>query len=249
MTDWRKDWESLNTDTEGSKKFAETRRMKLVEGDNIIRIVAKEGIKQAADAWVHYFTAVNTDGGTRKTKAACLGLGNCPICDSGNKARHEFYFNVINRVEQKKANGKFQVHLLQCGISIAEQIKALAMDDEYGNPLKYNIKITRKGTGKRDTTYIVQAARKNTPLTEDENVVINSSTDEGGVYDLTVFLTKKTKAELYEMLGKKVDVQHEDVDNVVNTTTVEEKPEQLDDDFDLDKEFASVDVDGDEDDF
>lgn len=177
------------------------RRMKLQSGMNVIRIV-EDGFDEC---WVHHFK--DSEGKSRR--AVCIGKKDCPICATGNKAKHRFFFNVIDRKQQKET-GKVEVKLLEVGKMVYEGIRELALDDEYGDPTQYNIKITRKGEGKNDTKYSVRASTKVYPLKKSEMEVVESETEEGGAYDLDHFTTKQTKSELLEILGEGSDEEEDD---------------------------------------
>lgn len=194
----RKKYEDANTSGGGG---GEIRRLKLAVGKNIIRIVEDN----FEDAWIHHFK--NSEGENKR--AICLGRDKCPICKSGNKATHRFYFNVIDRKDQK-AEGKTVIKLLECGKMIFDAIKELALDEEYGDPTQYNLKINRKGEGKK-TKYSVQASTKQYPLTEEELKVAEEETAEGGAYDLNMFVAKQTRADLEAILtGEEADSEDKD---------------------------------------
>ena len=191
-----------NTQTSGGG--GNIRRMKLVVGVNIVRVIEDN----FEDTWVHYFK--NADGDKRM--AICLGKGKCPLCEKcgkSEKATHRFYFNVIDRKEQKES-GETVVKVMEVGKTIYEQIRDLALDDEYGDPTQYNIKINRKGEGLK-TKYSVRASTKQYDLTKDEKELLEAETEDGGVYDLKSFVQKQTKGELIEMLGG--DTEEEEVED------------------------------------
>ena len=217
------------------------RRLKLSPGKNIIRIVEDN----FEEAWIHHFE--NKDGDKRR--AICLGKGKCPICNTGNKATHRFYFNVIDRKEQK-VDGKTIIRLFECGKMIYEPVRELALDEEYGNPTQYNLKINRVGEGKK-TKYGVQASTKKYPLTDKEQAIVDSETSEGGAYDLSMFVTKQTKAELLEILnGEEADdgekdegEEGEDSEKDTSGSRKNRKNKDKDEDLEGDEDEEGFDID------
>ena len=173
------------------------RRIKFApDTTTVVRIVEDNYEK----VWVHHFKGVDEDGKERNRRTVCLGKGKCPVCDAGHKAKPRYYFNVVDMKERKENAGKFQVRLLEVGKMVYDGIKLLALDEEYGDPTQYNIKIKRTGEGKNDTKYTVHAGRKMFSLKESDEKIINKAAEDGGVYDLSYFTAKQTKAELLEML-------------------------------------------------
>ncbi len=223
----RKKYEKIGTGGGGEG----IRRMKIVPGVSIVRIVEDN----FENAWVHHFK--DKEGKLRR--AICLGKSNCPICESGNKASKRYYFNVIDRKEQKQNGGEFKVKLMEVGTTIATAIKSLALDDEYGDPTQYNIKIEREGEGFKDTKYNVKASPKRYAIKEEEEKIINKQAEEGGAYDLNFFVAKQTRAELLEILGVNDNSNKDDED----TNTVDEDEDVENDDeekLDLDKELKDL---------
>lgn len=77
------------------------------------------------------------------------------------KLKSKYIIHVIDR-----ADG--QLKLLDAGAGIFEELKKYAMNEEYGDLRKYDVTITRTGTGWMDTEYGVTPARNNTPLDDKE---------------------------------------------------------------------------------
>ena len=185
------------TDTSGG---GDKRRVKLETGLNVIRIVEDN----FEHAWVHYFK--NSE--KKNKRAVCLGKGNCPLCEKGEKAKHRFFFNVIDRKEQKES-GETKIKLFEVGKMINEQIKELATDEDYGDPTQYNLKIKRKGEGLK-TKYSVMASTKIYDLKDSEKKIIKLATEEGGAYDLDELIKKITKAEILRLMDSE---EEEDIDD------------------------------------
>lgn len=237
----KKKYETTTTEGGGG---GDIRRMKLAQGLNVVRIVDDN----FEDAWVHYFK--DAEGNNRRT--ICHGKGKCPLCAKKISATHRFYFNVIDRKAQKET-GKTEVRLLEIGKMIYEQIRELALDEEYGDPTQYNLKINRKGE-KKSTKYTVRASSKKYPLKESEISVIESSTEEGGLYDLNVFTARQTKSEILEMLGEANSEEEETgtgeevAENTNDTETGEtdsggDEEEVGEDTLDIDKELEELEAD------
>jgi dTDP-D-glucose 4,6-dehydratase len=74
----------------------------------------------------------------------------------------------------KAYHGDCKVKVLEVGKSVIKQIKLLAQDVEYGNPSKYDIRITKSGNGK-DTRYTVTPSPAKTELTEEEKTAVENA--------------------------------------------------------------------------
>lgn len=94
-----------------------------------------------------------------KKRANCPGDG-CPLCEIGKKSIKRYAFKVINRANE-------QVYILETGGMIMNEIKKNAQNPIYGNPLNYDILISKTGTGKQ-TKYTVIASPNKIPITPSE---------------------------------------------------------------------------------
>jgi len=159
--------------------------MRLEEGLNQVRILPEAGDMG------FFFQAVGThrfdDGRTAYCpKFTSEGYLDCPICElvdelyqAGDKAskalgqklrvRRKFWMNVIDRAKEDRGP-----LILTAGVTIFSPVAALVNDPEYGFIYDLedgtDIKIRREGTG-LDTTYDVIAARKESPLSDDPDIV------------------------------------------------------------------------------
>ena len=135
--------------------------MKLQQGMNRIRIVANP-----ARISIHW--ADDIEG--KKHKILCPGKehGGCPICQEiGEKPRTRYMLLVLDR-----ADGV--IKQLEVGQMIMKDIQTLAMDADFGDPTKYDIKIQKDGQ-MRDTRYHVMPAPSKTPLTAAEQELVNKT--------------------------------------------------------------------------
>jgi hypothetical protein len=150
------DWGTIRNGNEGGGK---TNFMKLEPGMNQARIV---GRPYQVD--IHWEKGL--DG--QNKKVICPGAG-CPVCKAGKVPMARYQVQVINR----KTN---DVEVLEGGPRIFGAVKEFAMDPDYGDPTKYDLKIKKEGSG-RETKYTVIAAPKRSDLTPEEaNLVANSKT-------------------------------------------------------------------------
>lgn len=149
--------------------------VKLQPGVNIMRIV---GLPYEVE--VHWEDGM--DGS--KKRIVCLGAG-CPICKAGHVPQKKFQVLVIDR-----ADGKLKI--LEGGNSIFRQIKDYAMDADYGDPSKYDIKIKKEGSG-RETKYTIVASPKKSELTQEEQGLLD------GARTLSEINKPKTIEELMQM--------------------------------------------------
>jgi len=138
-----------------------------------------------------FFVNVGQHFPTRGKRFFCpdftLGLP-CPICEfvselytEGNsdsielaqklRVRKQYWMNIIDR-----ANEAAGPQLLTAGRMIFKQIKALAMDPQYGDLLidpddGLDLTVTRTGTGRNDTEYVVTSDRETSPLSSDDALI------------------------------------------------------------------------------
>lgn len=157
-TNFEMGWDDIQT---GSSQQVDY--MKLKDGANILRIVGNPS--QLAIHW-----EVTTDGARKKV--LCTGNSDCILCEHGAKSQKRYQMLVIDKnenwdVQEQKYTGTPKVKILEVGSSVIKQIKDYAMDKEYGDPKKYDIKIKKEGTGK-DTRYSVVPGRNSSDLTQVE---------------------------------------------------------------------------------
>ena len=76
--------------------------------------------------WEHYVDIIDDLGEKVTKKIACLGKNICPVCASGEKARHRYYFNVVVR-----GTKKLEAKILACGKQIFEFIAHYAVDSDF----------------------------------------------------------------------------------------------------------------------
>lgn len=147
------DWGAMSSG--GNKEAAKF--IKLQPGDNRVRVVAKPVVVD-----IHWEKGV--DGSTKKV--VCPGPG-CPICKAGHTPQLRYQVLVIDR-----ADG--EVKVLEGGPRIFGAIRDYAMDPDYGDPTKYDLKIKKEGQG-RETKYTVMAAPKQTELSAAEVDAVNGA--------------------------------------------------------------------------
>ena len=188
---WKNDYKD-----ERDKENSKLRFIKFDKEKTFVRIVGHKVVK----VWTHYLT-YQYNGEEKKTNVVCLGKDKCPICLSGNQAKRRVFYNVIDRNEQKENDGKFQVRILGIGQMVFKQIAALANDEEYGDPTKYDLRITKTGQGLK-TEYVVHASPKPKPYTPEEIAIFKLPTEKGGMFDLETIPNRKTKEELEKLVNQ-----------------------------------------------
>lgn len=131
--------------------------MKILPGVNIVRVVALP-----YETEIHW--EESNDGG--KKRIVCPGVG-CPVCKAGHVPQKKFQVLIIDRADSK-------LKILEGGSSIFGQIKTYAMDADYGDPSKYDLKIKKEGSG-RETKYTIMASPNKTSLTTEEQGLLDNS--------------------------------------------------------------------------
>lgn len=147
------DWGSVR----GGGNNEGTPFLKLEPGINQIRIVGKP-----FQVDIHWEKGL--DGSNKKV--VCPGAG-CPVCKAGHVPMARFQVLAINRKTNK-------VEILEGGPKIFGEFKNFAMDQDYGDPTKYDFKIKKEGSG-RETKYSVIAAPQKRDLTAEEMELVNNS--------------------------------------------------------------------------
>lgn len=183
------DWGSIPEVGTGNVDF-----MRLQSGTNRVRVVGRP-----SEIEVHWEKGV--DGSNKKV--ICLGSG-CPICKAGHAPTVRYQVQVIDRTDN-------EVKILEGGKSIFNSIKAYAVDPEYGDPTKYDVKIQKEGSG-RETRYTVMASPKKDPLTDEEQSKVEEAKD------LSEINKVKTVDEINEMglevlVGSASDLASSDFDD------------------------------------
>lgn len=164
-------WGSIKSTGSGEA----TPYVKLQTGENRMRVV---GLPYEVE--VHWEDTV--DG--QKKRIVCLGVG-CPICKAGHVPQKKFQVLVIDRTDNK-------LKILEGGNSIFRQIKDYAMDEDFGDPTKYDIKIKKEGSG-RETKYTIMASPKKSELTQEETALLD------GAKTLSEINKPKTLEELTQL--------------------------------------------------
>jgi hypothetical protein len=111
-------------------------------------------------------------------RVICSGNADCILCEHGSKIQNRFQLLVIDKSNWDGKTGTYhgdvKVKVLEVGKSVIKQIQTLAQDVEYGNPSKYDIRITKTGSGK-DTRYTVIGSPRKSELTEEEKVAVENA--------------------------------------------------------------------------
>ena len=128
--------------TGGSKSEGSKHYIRLKDGDSVSGVLRGDPVEYRTH-WVGQGTVLCT----RKNRTDTA----CKYCNEGNKPAFRFKLNMII-----KENGALTAKILESGWTVYESLDAL--NKEY--PLdKTTIKISRKGSGKNDTTYSVIPVR------------------------------------------------------------------------------------------
>lgn len=150
MNNFDMDWGSIKEPGTGSTIDF----LKLKDGMNQIRIVGKPSLIN-----IHWEKGI--DG--QNKKVICPGAG-CPICKAGKAPQARYQIHVIDRVDGK-------VKVLEQGPTVFNQIKSYAMDADYGDPTKYDIKVKKEGSG-RDTKYSLLPSPNKSEITAEEQKLV-----------------------------------------------------------------------------
>lgn len=123
---------------------------KLDAGDTIIRVGG-----QPVSINVHF--EPNANGNI--VRINCPGNG-CPLCNVGSKVQTKYQIPIIDRQDN-------EARLFEAPATVFKELKKLASYPTYGNPMNYDIKITKVGEG-ISTKYSVAPSKIKTPLSTEE---------------------------------------------------------------------------------
>lgn len=118
--------------------------MKFRVGANKFRVLSS--------AIVGYETWVEEDG-KRKPKRYPAGV-SIPVEEIGDEPKHFWAFVVWNYDDKKVQI----LHIIQK--SVMKAMRALEVDEDWGDPKQYDLVVTRQGTTKEDTEYQTQPKPK-----------------------------------------------------------------------------------------
>lgn len=124
---------------------------KLDAGDTIIRVGG-----QPVSINVHF----ESDTNGNIVRINCPGNG-CPLCNVGSKVQTKYQIPVIDRCDN-------EARLFEVPATVFKELKKLASHPSYGNPMNYDIKITKIGEGKA-TKYSVAPSKLKTPISTEEH--------------------------------------------------------------------------------
>lgn len=169
---WNSEWgqlaESFNNEDGARVPF-----MKLQLGKNVIRIASNP-------SKIYQHWEKTTDGKLRKV--TCIG-NDCPLCAIGHQPSARYQMKVLDKLDPDDPQAK----VLETGAAVIRQISNFANDEDYGNPLEYDMKIQKEGIG-RETRYSVTASPKKHPLSSREQALIDQLPD---IQDINKELTKE----------------------------------------------------------
>ena len=152
------------------------------EGDNIFRIVSSPVL-----TLTHW---IKVGANSKLLKVSCADKkDSCPLCKFGAQLLRRQAFFVLDR---KDGN----VKVYEAPSQVYQTIKANALDEDYGNPQTYDIKLKKTGSGLK-TEYTVLASPKKKPLTEEEEAKVASFVNS---VDWDKLYPQKTLAELESLV-------------------------------------------------
>ena len=159
-TNFDMSWDDINSDTTAVGFI----KLETGKAGNRVRVVSKP-----SKIDVHW--EMTPEG---KKKANCSGA-KCELCNHGAKAQPRYQLLVLDKTHWDSKNGYGsegpKVKVLETGISVMKAIREFALNEEYGDPTKYDINIRKEGSGK-ETRYSAVPSPKKSELTEEEKEAI-----------------------------------------------------------------------------
>lgn len=145
-------WDEVEIKSGNSFQSKKDVFMRLENGSNVIRCVTRPH-----QYHVHVFKEEGDSGFGDKIMCSMPGHGSCPLCEKGDRPKRRWYLGVIDR----KAG---QYKILDISVSVFKAIQELSRDEDYGDPMKYDvdIKVDKKGGA---TGYYTVIPKPPKPLT------------------------------------------------------------------------------------
>ena len=121
-------WDEINVDSPKERTNSKDLDLQLENGDNVVRVLTKP--HQYA---VHTLTDAN-DKFWGKIWCSKTETSSCPLCEENHKVSHRWYTGVIDWKTQS-------YKILDMSVKILKDIQSLTRDEDWGNPVKYDITI------------------------------------------------------------------------------------------------------------
>mgnify|MGYP006357061869 CR=1 FL=1 len=148
MTSWDEVEFKSNNFTRGKDQY-----MRLDGGSNRMRIVTRP-----AQYHVHAFKEEGDAGFGEKIRCSFPAHNECPLCAMGSKQKNRWFVGIIDRKTQT-------YKILDIGQSVFKEIQAYSRNEDWGDPMKYDIDLVVDKKGGASGYYKVIAIPAK-PLTE-----------------------------------------------------------------------------------
>lgn len=155
----------------GNKRFqqgGERKRdsfLRLEDGPNPMRIVTKPHLYLS-----HKYKEKDEQGYGDKVACSAPLHGSCPLCDLKDRPKKRWYVGVIDR----KTN---EYKLLDISVTVYDAIKELNHDEDYGDPIRYDIDI-KMNSKAGATGYYNVVPKPPKPLTDSDLAIIKANVNE-----------------------------------------------------------------------
>lgn len=123
-------WGEVSTDIMPNRENNKDTFLRLEKGTNLVRIVTAP-----YQYTVHRYKKEGDPGFGQRVMCSGKGPGfSCPLCDLGDKPKRRWLLGAIDRKTQS-------YKILDVGIAVFKAIQELTKDDEWGEPIKYDVNI------------------------------------------------------------------------------------------------------------
>lgn len=170
---------------EGKKTNSKDLFLRLVEGDNEMRLVT------APYQYLTHKYKKEGDPGYGQKVGCSMVHGSCQLCEAGDKPKQRWFYGVIDR-----KTGLYKV--IDVSWQVFSQIKKLAHARSWGDPTKYDINIIVDKAGGASGYYSVQPCSKE-PLSAADQVLKDNNAD---LDDLKRRCTPPTLEQVQKRLDK-----------------------------------------------
>lgn len=140
--------------------------MRLQDGPNVLRVVTKPHRYLS-----HKYKMEGDSGYGEKIPCSMPLHGSCPVCDLKDKPKKRWFVGVIDR----KAN---QYKVLDISVLVYDALKALNRDEDYGDPMNYDIDIKFNKNSTTPSGFYNVVPKPPKPLTESDLAIKAQASEE-----------------------------------------------------------------------
>lgn len=140
--------------------------MRLENGPNVLRVVTKPHRYLS-----HKYKVEGDQGYGEKIPCSMPLHGSCPVCDLKDKPKKRWFVGVIDRKHS-------QYKILDISVLVYDALKALNRDEDYGDPMNYDIDIKFNKDSTTPSGFYNVVPKPPKPLTESDIALKATASEE-----------------------------------------------------------------------